>query len=205
LSTPKQEQSLALSGIFLALGEVRRIASHGQADRRRAQPCVRALLGDYEGSVLALYGERAELEPGIRQLIEHLERPNQAEYTGYLVAVLQLEKRLMRHPKYMGQLTDGLARARAQADYFGELQHANVISNLAELYTETVSGLRPRIVVRGERDHLENPQNAELIRVLLLSAVRAAAIWRASGGSRWRLIVYRKQLIGEARGFLTTV
>ena len=35
------------------------------------------------------------------------------------------------------------------------------------------------------------PQNADLIRALLLAGIRAAFVWRQSGGARWKLIFQR--------------
>lgn len=188
----------------MALAQVRRLGSHGQTDSTQTEPCLRALLHDYDGDVAALYGGDNQLTPGLHQLIDHLSNPHEAELTRYLVMVMALERRLSRKKRYMSAIRDGLNRAASQADYFGSAAHRNVIGNLGDLYSETVSQLRPRIIVRGERMHLEDPDNAALIRALLLAAVRSTALWRASGGSRWRLIAGRKRLIDAARQLLAT-
>ncbi|MGD8430724.1 MAG: DUF489 family protein, partial [Ectothiorhodospiraceae bacterium] len=60
-------------------------------------------------------------------------------------------------------------------------------------------------LIQGERGYLEDPRNAALIRTLLLSALRAASLWRQCGGTRLRLIFGRKRLIEEARKLLATV
>lgn len=200
---PDREQSLALAGVFLALGQVRQIGIHGQADSRHTEPCLRALLGRYEGDVAGLFGGREALAPGVRQLIEHLENPREAELTGYIVAVLQLERGLARQRRRFQQVRDGLERASSQAEYFGSCLHPNVVSNLGDLYQQTLSLMRPRILVRGDRAYLEDPRNAAMIRALLLSAVRSAALWRSTGGNRWRLIVHRRRLVEAARSLLS--
>jgi high frequency lysogenization protein len=44
--------------------------------------------------------------------------------------------------------------------------------------------LSPRIMVNGDPAHLNNPENANRIRALLLAGIRAAMLWRQSGGGR---------------------
>jgi high frequency lysogenization protein len=193
-----------MSGVFMALHQVRRLGSYGQTDTAQTQPCIRALLADYNGDVAALYGDAYCLQPGLHQLIDHLGNPREAELTRYLVIILALERRLSRHRHQLATIREGLQRAASQAEYFQSPIHRNVISNLGDLYSETLSQLRPRVIVRGERLHLEEPDNAAMIRALLLSAVRGAALWRAVGGRRWRLITGRNRLIETARGLLAT-
>lgn len=204
MPAPEREQTLALAGVFLALKQTRRVATHGQSDPRQTGPCLTALLGRYDGDVASLFGGADALTPGIHDLIAHLENPQQAELTSYLVAVLQLERRLTRHRRHFEHVREGLERAAAQAEYFGSASHPNVLSNLGDVYRETLSRMRPRIMVRGERTYLEEPRNAALIRALLLSAVRSAGLWRAAGGNRWRLIVHRRRLVENARSLLAT-
>lgn len=200
----EQVQAEALAGIFLALSQVRDIATHGHCDSRRTVPCLRALLGNYDGDVIALYGGRDALAPGLHLMIDHLRRPDEATVTRYLVGILQLERKLARDRRRFERVREGVRNAAAQAEYFGSPAHENVISNLAELYKETVSQLRPRIIVQGDRAYLEDPRNAAMIRSLLLAALRAAAIWRVAGGNRWRLVFRRRALMDSARRLLAT-
>lgn len=204
MSAPDREQALALGGVFMALGQVRRLGTYGQSDPRQTEPCLRALMGDYDGDIAALFGGTEQLQPGVRELIDHLSNPHEAELTRHLITVLALERRLSRSRRYLEHIRDGLQRAASQADYFDSPIHRNVVGNLGDLYSETLSQLKPRIIVRGERVHLEDPDNAAMIRALLLAAVRAAALWRTSGGSRWRLITRRRHLIDAARRCLAT-
>lgn len=201
---PDSEQARALGGVFMALGQVRRIGTYGQSDPRQTEPCLRALMADYNGDIAALYGGVEQLQPGLRALIDHLSNPHEAELTRHLITVLALERRLGRSRRYLDHIREGLQRAASQAEYFDSAIHSNVVGNLGDLYSETLSQLKPRIIVRGERLHLEDPDNAAMIRALLLASVRAAALWRTSGGSRWRLITRRRQLIDVARQSLAT-
>lgn len=204
MASREAEQALALAGMFQALAQVRDIATHGYGDSRRMEPCVKALLGTYNGDLLELYGGQEAIYPGLRLLVDHLASPNEADLTRYLVAVLHLERKLTGDRERFQRLLSGIQQAAGQAEYFKPL-HENVIRNIGDLYQETVSHVRPRILIQGERGYLEDPRNAALIRTLLLSALRAASLWRQCGGTRLRLIFGRKRLIEEARKLLATV
>lgn len=198
------DQILALAGLFQAIGQVQRIATHGRADSYRIEPCVRALLGTYESDLAALYGGREALAPGLHLLVEHLQRPDQAELTRYLIAILHLERKVTRQRQCLTRVISGLRHAANQADYFGSPLHASVVRNIGALYSDTVSKLRPRIMVQGERGYLEEEHNAALIRTLLLAAIRSASLWRQLGGGRMSLIIGRKRLVELARAQLAS-
>src|SRR5690606_2701251 len=123
------------------------------------------------------------LETGLRLLTEHLGgKPPRTDLqvAKYVVAVLHLEGKLTKKVDLMRRLGEGIDRARIQAGHFS-ITHENVLASLADLYVETVSTLRPRIIVGGEHGHLTNPANANKVRALLLAAMRSAVLWRQSG------------------------
>lgn len=192
--TPLDSQTLALAAIFQALAEVRRLAREGRAETTTVAGCVAGLLNHYEGDVAGAYGGARTLIPGLRQLHRQLTQPGDMEVTRYAVVVLHLERKLVRDRQRLAVLAGGLEQARSQADYFHPT-HENVIGRLADLYSETVSSLKPRIMIQGSREWLEDTRNANLIRALLLAAIRAATLWRDQGGSRFKLLFRRKQLL----------
>lgn len=202
MESPKGEQALALAGLLQALDQVRTIATHGSGDPRRMEPCVRALLGRLDAGVAELYGSREALRPGIELVVDHLSQPRDSRLTRYLVTILHLEGRLGRDHKRFQAVVSGLRDAAEQAEYFGSVTHDNVLHNLGDLYQQHVSTMRPRVLVQGERHHLEDPRNAATIRALLLSALRAASLWRHAGGTRLRLIIGRQTLLDNAQAQL---
>ena len=202
MAQPEHERALALGAVFQALSEVRSLAEHGGNDRKRTETCISGLLGDYQGSIEPLYGGPGALDPGLRDLIGHLTQPAAMHLTRYLISVLQLERRLRRDRQRLQELAQGLDRARAQADYFGELTHDSVIHNVADLYSEHISTLRPRILVQGHAVYLQDARNAALIRSLLLAAIRAAGLWQLNGGGRLRLVFGRRRVIESAQAAL---
>ena len=76
------------------------------------------------------------------------------------------------------------------------------MAGLADCYRQTVSTLQPRVIVNGDPAILENPDNQNLIRALLLAAIRAAVLWRQCGGGRLTLVLRRRALVEAAAGLL---
>ena len=73
---------------------------------------------------------------------------------------------------------------------------------LAEVYQRNISTLSPRVMVTGEPLHLQNPDNQNRIRAVLLAGVRAAILWQQCGGNRWTLLFGRRRLVDAARSLL---
>ena len=67
-------------------------------------------------------------------------------------------------------------------------------TNLASIYQDTIGTLGFRINVVGNAEMLQRPENAEQIRALLLSGIRAATLWKQVGGKRWRLLFQRTKI-----------
>ena len=77
------------------------------------------------------------------------------------------------------------------------------MKRLAELYATTLSTLKPRVMVTGNPQQLQQPAVVEKVRTNLLAAVRSAVLWRQLGGRQWQMLLYRKQCSMLARGLLT--
>jgi high frequency lysogenization protein len=112
-----------------------------------------------------------------------------------------LERKLMKRKDLLDAITAGIDKAESQREHFGTT-HENVIASLADLYTQTISTLQPRIIVNGEHNHVSNPSNANKIRALLLAAIRSAVLWRQCGGTRWQLLFNRKAILAQAQKLL---
>ena len=97
----------------------------------------------------------------------------------------------------------GIELASSQVEYFGSETHENVIGRLADLYQQTISNLKPKIMVKGDAGLLQRPENANLIRALLLAGIRSAVMWRQCGGSRWNFIFRRKKILAICRQLLS--
>jgi high frequency lysogenization protein len=198
-----QDRATALAGIYQAVACVMRIARTGSADTAAMEPCIHSLFQVDAPTVAAVYGPPGAVANGARQIIAQLTgKPERnLELTRYVVNLLKLERNLARRRELLARIGQGIEAAAQKREHFA-LLHPNLIAHFAELYSETISHLQPRILVRGEPMHLQNPDNQNRIRALLLAAIRSAMLWRQIGGSRLQLLLGHKRLLHDARHYL---
>ena len=140
------------------------------------------------------------LQLGGDQLMHNGKQKNM-ETTRYAINLLHLEKKLNGNAALFKTLLDGITDIQRQLDHF-EPTDETIVSHLAEIYSESISQLGPRIMVKGNQDHLGRKENAAKIRALLLSGIRASLLWRQAGGSRWKLLLERGKLQRQATEFI---
>jgi high frequency lysogenization protein len=201
------DRTIALAAVFQAARLVQQIATSGNVDQQGLETALRSVLRidveHAEDAFNGIHNLRSGLETLIEQLGGRVEKnwggqSKDLNITKYVAAILMLERRLMKNPDMLQTIRDGISRARAQAEHFS-LTHDNVIASLAHLYTQTISTLKPRIMVQGEHVYLANDTNANRIRASLLAAIRAAVLWRQCGGNRWQLFFKRAAIVQEAQ------
>jgi high frequency lysogenization protein len=199
------DRTIALAGIFQATKLVQQIANTGNADEQDMTACLQSIFKIDVASATDAYVGTTNLHTGLRTLIDQLGGKNTEAkdlyITKYVAGVMVLEKRLKNNPDMLAKIADGIERARNQIEHFS-LLHENVIAGLANTYSQTISQLKPRIMVQGEHVYISNPNHANRIRALLLAAIRAAVLWRQCGGTRWQLLFQRRAIVEEARRLL---
>lgn len=203
----KEEQTLALAGIFQVATLVQQIARTGQASGAAVEASLESLFKIDSNSVVEVFGSPAAMTLGLKCLKDQLSGDNSQkdmEITRYVIALLHLEKKLSKSGAMLDHLTQGLEKTRNQMSYF-DLTHENVLASLAGLYQDTISKLTPRILVQGEHSFLSQQTHANKIRALLLAGIRAAVLWRQCGGSRLRLLFNRKAYLEAAENILITI
>lgn len=199
-------QTIALAGLTQAVYLVQRIARTGSADADDMESSLASILKLNPEDVLDVYGGLEKVRTGLKVLEKQLGAPDQVdtELGRYAAALVYLERKLQKHTGMQDRIRSGVEKATAQAAHFG-LLHDNVLANLADLYQETISHLRPRVMVVGEPSHLNNPANANRIRALLLAGIRSAVLWRQCGGARWKFLWYRRRMQDEVRRLLKAI
>jgi high frequency lysogenization protein len=201
MSHSLENATLALAGVFQATHLVREIAHRGVADPALFEVCMRSIFELDPPDTETVYGGRAGLRTGLQLVAAQLGGPSDKrdfEITKYVVAVMHLERKLIRNASMLQRLRDGIERVRTQVGYFSSHTHENVVAGIADLYVNTLSTLTPRIIVSGNHGHLNNPDNANKVRALLLAAIRSAVLWRQNGGSRLQLLFRRRLIAHEA-------
>lgn len=201
MSKSISDRAIAFAGIVQATHCVRDIARNGQTDNDAFRSSIESLFAIDADTTAAVYGGLDGLRYGIRQARELFSNDNKRldmEAMQYTIAIVQLERKLARAPRMLAQISDGIDKANKQAELYGTT-HENVIANLAGLYSDTISTLKPRILVNGEPGWLNDTGSVNRIRALLLAAIRAAVLWRQSGGTRLQLLFSRKKYLVELK------
>jgi len=198
----REDKVIALAGLMQALALVRAVALKGSCDAAAMRESLASVLRIDADHATDVFGGIGNLRLGFQTLVEQLDQPREPSLTRMAVSVLRLERRLSARP-------DMLERLRAQIESIAQMapQDDNSMVDLparfAQLYVETLSQLKPRVMVEGNQAFLQQAGRQNQIRALLLAAIRAAVLWRQLGGSQLRLLLRRKQYAMMARGLLT--
>ena len=73
--------------------------------------------------------------------------------------------------------------------------HPQVLSGLGRLYADSISHLRPRVLVQGNPHYLGQADIVAEIRAVLLAALRSAVLWRQLDGSLWDFLLRRRAMV----------
>ena len=194
-----QGQVLGLAGLWQAVNAVLELAHTGRCEERSLETAVASILRIDADTPADVFGGVAEVGPGLALFADHLDGKKRDHHLSRIVAtILHLERRVSRQPELRGSLQAGIESAQRSAASLGST-HDSVIARLDDLYTATVSNLRPRVMVQGNALYLTQPRIVSRIRTLLLAAIRAAVLWRQSGGTRLGILLRRRRLIAAAR------
>lgn len=205
------DQVLALAGVFQAARLTQQLARDGRADAGALRASLDSLLRIDAPTTESIFGGTAGLRQGLTILRDKLTGESDQrdlETARYVIALMQLEARLRREPEVQQTIRQGIeplaAQVSAEDSTLDEAAREQLlVDKLAELYTQTLSNLPPRIIVNGDHGHLANPTIASRVRSTLFAGVRAALLWRQLGGNRWQLLFGRKKIAAEAGRILS--
>ncbi|MES9974102.1 high frequency lysogenization protein HflD [Candidatus Thiodiazotropha sp. LNASS1] len=197
------DRAIALSGIYQAANLVQQVARRGLVDADSIAANIHSLFQIDAESVQDVYGGLEGIAPGLRLAYRQLsgEEARDDELTRYLLGLVQLERKLSRHLDRLERIKQGITTIAQRLAHF-PATHSNILGALAEIYADNISQLSPRIMVSGEPVYLQNNDNVNKIRALLLSGIRAATLWRQTGGRRRQLLFVRKRYIQACRTLL---
>jgi high frequency lysogenization protein len=202
--SPIEAQACALAGVFQAVRLVLSCARDGRCDDAPYEASLASVYRIDADNAEAVFGGRQNLTLGLTTLVDTIEgRGNDTLTMRLAVAVIHLEGKLRKHPAKLAQIQQGIARSQRSATALGVLGDG-VADQLGEIYLETLSSIRPRIIVPGNGLHLSQARVVARIRALLLAAVRAAVLWRQVGGSQWSVLFRRRRLCDAAKALLAT-
>jgi len=194
---PMSERVLALAGLAQALAQVRRIADTGQAHADVLSTALDSVFRIDADDTADVYGGTASLRTGLTLLRDYFSGAMPDDQLPRLaLEVLQLERRFVRDDDMVSRVLSGIRAQSGAAERLGST-HPEVLSALGSLYADTLSHLRPRVLVQGNPHYLGQAAVVAEVRAVLLSAVRSAVLWRQMGGSLWDFML-RKRAMGDA-------
>lgn len=192
------DRVIALSALMQSVTLVQQIAETGQVDNDDMQTMLQSLLVMDAPDAESVYGGLGKLKTGLRQFNHQLSKrkePNDIVILRYAIGILHLERKLRKHPEMLALITRELDQIPQQIDYFSSINSLQVIARFADIYQRTVSELTPRIQVFGDSSYLQQTDNVNRIRSLLLTGIRAAVLWQQKGGRRWQFLLHSKKLL----------
>jgi high frequency lysogenization protein len=208
------DQTLALAALYQAIQTIDMLARTGSAPEHDMQVCIDSLFIYDAPTTESVYGSIVELKTGLTGLVKQLNgesyltestdeetktfQKTNISLAQYAIGVMHLQKKLAKKPDILEKVTTRLEVAKKQSELFSSSTHENVLANIADIYSESVSTLAAKIMVQGEQNHLSNPLIVNKIRSLLLAAVRAAILWNQIGGRRWHIIFRRNKILKMA-------
>ncbi|MGS2716644.1 high frequency lysogenization protein HflD [Eionea flava] len=198
--SPWEERTLALSGMFQSALLVQQLATSGQLNQGDLKTAVHSLFEQNPKNISDVYGGTDKILAGLIQLRNTLKKvntPHGNDIVRYVMGIVHLQKKLMKQTTMLNTIGQRIEQTQRQAELF-EPTHDNVIANLADVYTSTISTFSFRIQVNGDYNYLQQSRVANQIRVLLFAGIRSAILWRQVGGSRLQVIFNRQKLITSA-------
>ncbi|MGM0516945.1 MAG: lysogenization protein HflD [Pseudomonadota bacterium] len=193
---------IAMAGMTQALQLIQTLAWEGRvADEEAMEASIGSLFAFDAPDTPSIYGGLAGVRFGMRRLTELLaggsREPRDLEMTRYLVTLFAVTKAFRRDAEMGGKLFARLEELKPAYDQHGA--DPGLLSDLNNLYRQTLSHLPQKFVINGEKHHLEDMQISSSVRGLLLAGVRATILFDQVGGRRWRLLFMRKRYLESAR------
>jgi high frequency lysogenization protein len=200
--------AIALAGLFQAVKLVQQTATGRYRDDTALHACLAGLFNTDPESTDTVFGDLAGIQSGLETALAQIGSDRDGrdvELTRYAITVLYLERKLAKQPAMLERIRELIDSTRTETTLNDDLTHPDVLAGLADAYKQTVSTLRPQVMVSGNPAILGNPDNQNLIRTLLLAAIRAAVLWRQNGGGRLTLVWHRKALQRALSALMTEV
>lgn len=197
-TNPYQDRVIALSALMQTVTLVQQIADSGQINNDDFSTMLGSLLATDATSTDDVYGGIENLRTGLLQFNQQLSKKKSNKdvvLLRYAIGLLHLERKLAKRPAMLDLISREIEQIPQQVEYFGSITSPQVVARFANVYERTVSELTPRVQVYGEASFLQQPDNVNKVRALLLAGIRAAVLWRQKGGNRWQFIFASNKLL----------
>ena len=193
----KQElknETISLGAIYQACNEIKKIAWQGEINNNIIEPLINSVYQTTSEEIEDVFISTKRLNSGLdflrRQLVGDA-FSRDGEVSRYFEAIGILVKNMNKKDEVLNKLRIELTKQSMPIKEDNLDQHALFLS---ELYLSTISTVEPRIIVNGDNKYLTDKKNAAMIRSLLLCAIRSFILWQQSGGSKFRIFIFKKKI-----------
>ena len=196
-----REQTVALAGVAQAARLVDQISKTGSYPLEFLESSVNSLFVFDLERAEDIYGGLPGVRLGLQNLcalLANQRESEQREVARYFFNILHLERRFAADAQMREVVRARLEHASFRAEHFAS-HVGDICHSISGVYQDTFSKLPRRIKVTGSAQHLDNPQNADIVRSLLLAGIRSAYLWRQLGGRRWKLAFQRQPMLRGAQ------
>ena len=194
----ERDRVIALAALMQVVTLVQQIAQTGQVNQAEFETLLNSLLETNATNTEAVYGNLSQLQTGIKQLNNQLSKKKDKKDVAllrYIIGLLHLERQLEKRPAMLDLISREIDQIPQQIEYFGDINNPQVIARFADIYHRTISELTPRIQVHGDPSFLQQADNVNRVRALLLAGIRAAILWHQKGGRRWHFIFQSSKIL----------
>jgi len=197
---------ISLAGMLQSTALILTLSQQGTLEKEVFTTAIHSIFMTHPTTAISVFGKLENLKLGLGQVIDLFNPTTQTDklFHRYLLSLMHLEKKLSQTPKLLDDVSLRLAQAKKQVAYFS-IDHPTVLHNLADIYSYIVETCKFKVIILGSQRVLHAKINMEKIRILLLAGVRAAMLWRQSGGSRLQMLFRRKMLCDTASKLLKKI
>ena len=189
-----KNEVISLGAIYQASSEIKKIAWQGKINNKLIEPLIYSVYQTTSNEIEDIYINLKRLNTGLDFLRKQFVGDvfsRDAEVDRYFEAINVLVKNMNKNSEIFSNLRDELSSHKENVTEDNLHEHAEFLSNL---YLKTISKINPRIIVNGDNIHLTDNRNASMIRALLLSAIRSFILWQQSGGTKFRIFLFKKKM-----------
>lgn len=202
----QRDQVLALAGIFQAAALAQQLAHRGSADEIPFEASVRSLFIKDAINTASVYGGEPGVRLGLQTMRHRLSsagKNSDFEVARYVLSLTQLGFRLGEQRHMAATIAKEIEQLKPSVEsHNGEGISQHVYSELARIYKDTISYMKPKIIVQGGQGHLSSPVVVDKVRTILFAGVRSAFLWNQLGGKRWHLVFKRRQALASVESIL---
>ena len=189
-----KNEVISLGAIYQASSEIKKIAWQGKINNKFIEPLIYSVYQTTSNEIEDIYINLKRLNTGLDFLRKQFVGDvfsRDAEVDRYFEAINVLVKNMNENSEIFSNIRDELSSHKENVTEDNLHEHAEFLSNL---YLKTISKINPRIIVNGDNIHLTDNKNASMIRAVLLSAIRSFILWQQSGGTKFRIFLFKKKM-----------